>query len=105
MKTPIIKPLDTITHYGNGGASLVGPKAIDVMRLATLLSGLKFELRCPGMKMSRVGSALKFAKPLTGLKTNDRAKHIERIEMMLAQAHREVLHIDETDQAGEQAAK
>jgi hypothetical protein len=75
--------------------SMVGPKAVDVFRLAVLVNGLKLEIRCPGMKLSRHGSALAFAKQITGLKTNDRRKHLERVELMLEQAKREVLYVEE----------
>ena len=78
---------------GDGSTSFVGPHAVDVMRLATLISGLRFELRCPGIKISKHGSALKFAKSITGLKTNDRQKHLDRAMLMLEAAKREVVYV------------
>jgi len=89
-----LKPMDTIEVREGGSISCDGPKAVNVFRLATLVSGLKLEMKCPGLKLSRHGSALKFAKPITGLKTNDRAKHVARAELMLEQAKTEVVYVD-----------
>lgn len=89
--------IDKIVAHEGGSISCDGPKAVNVFRLASLASGLKLELKCPGMKLSRHGSALKFAKQITGLKTNDRAKQLARVELMLKQAHTEVIHIDATE--------
>jgi hypothetical protein len=69
-----------------------GPKAVEVFRLASLVMGLKLEINCPGMKMSRI-SALAAAKGITGLKTNDRAKHLARAQLMLEQAKTEVTYV------------
>ncbi len=77
----------------DGGTSCVGPDAVEVFRLAALVGALKLEIK--GMKMSRHMSALAVAKSITGLKTNDRAKHLARVEQMLQEAHAKVDHIDE----------
>lgn len=88
--------LDTIQIGASGDAtSFTGRKAVEVFRLATLASGLKLEISCPGMRMSRHITALKAAKQLTGLKTNDRAKQLVRVLLMLEQAKSEVLYIEQ----------
>jgi hypothetical protein len=89
-----VKPLDTIEIGATGGVSCVGPKAVNVFRLASLVSMLRLELKCPGLRMSRHMSALQAAKTITGLKTNNRAKHLERAEIMLEQAKSEVLYVE-----------
>lgn len=54
-------------------------ETIEKFRFSVLISALKLEIK--GMRRSR-GSALAIAKKATGLKTNDRAKQIERLEEM-----------------------
>jgi len=76
---------------------MVGRKAVEVFRLAALVSGLQLEIKCPGMKMSRHMSALAAAKTVTGLRTNNRLKHLARAEIMLEQAKTEVIYLDEED--------
>jgi hypothetical protein len=89
MKTEIgtidIKPTHT-TFQGSG---------VEILRLASLINGLRLELRCPGLKLSRRGSALNFAKRITGLRTNNRIAHIARLEIMLAEAKRHVIYTQE----------
>lgn len=58
-----------------------GP-GIEVFRLVSLKSALRIELA--GMKVRSGFSALKIAKTVTGLKTNDRSKQIEAIDAKLA---------------------
>jgi hypothetical protein len=89
--------MDSIQIKNGAATNMVGPKAVDVFRLAALVSGLRLELKCPGMKMSRHLSALAAAKTITGLRTNDRAKHLARAEIMLEQAKTEVVYVDEED--------
>jgi hypothetical protein len=92
-----MKQLDTIELTANGGGSFTGPDAVNVYRLATLVSGLQLEITCPGMRISRHFSALQAAKRITGLKTNNRAKHLERAKIMLAQAKTQVLYVELED--------
>jgi hypothetical protein len=87
-------PETGIIEITDHATSMRGPQAVNVYKLAMLIQGLKLELRCPGLKFSRFGSALKFAKRETGLKTNDRAKHVGRLELMLEQAKTEVVYVD-----------
>jgi len=70
-----------------------GRKAVAVFTLAALAAGLRLEMRCPGMKMSRHLSALAAAKARTGLRTNSRAKQLERVLLMLEQAKSEVVYV------------
>jgi hypothetical protein len=88
-------PMDTIELRANGGGAFDGPDAINVFRLASFVSGLQLEINCPGMRISRHITALQAAKRITGLKTNSRAKHLERAKLMLAQAKTQVLYIEE----------
>lgn len=74
---------NVITNRDGQLVSVVGKIAVDAFRLRLLATGLKFELKCPKMKFSRI-SALATAKRITGLKTNDRAKHLAEVERMLA---------------------
>ena len=77
------------------GAIIVeGEKAIAVLRLASLAAGLKLEIRCPGLKMSRRLTALQAAKLTTGLKTNDRAKQLEVIEHLLEELKKQVTYVE-----------
>jgi len=85
--------MDTVTLIDNGGASFHGPDAVNVYRLAALISGLKLEMK--GLRMSRHISALAVAKRETGLKTNKRELHIARLEIMLENAKRAVLYVNE----------
>lgn len=77
--------------------SCVGKDAVQVFRLAALASGLRLEIRCPGLKMSRHISALAAAKKITGLKTNKRQVQLERVELMLEQAKTQVVYVDKTE--------
>jgi hypothetical protein len=76
---------DVITNRDGQFSSAEGPGAVRAFGLRVLASGLKLEMKCPGLKMSKV-SALKQAKAVTGLKTNDRAKHLAKVEEMLQAA-------------------
>lgn len=76
---------NVITNRDGLLSSVTGPKGMDAYRLRVLASGLKLEMKCPGLKMSRIG-ALAAAKRVTGLKSNSRAKHLEAVEAMLAAA-------------------
>lgn len=71
-----------VTH--ESGTSFNGAGAVNVFRLLTLRSGLMFEVRCPGMQMTRGRSCLAIAKDTTGLKTRDRMKHVDWIDAELA---------------------
>ena len=82
----------SIETYGNGGAVITG-KGIEVFRLATLLSGLKLELRCPGMKMTRGPKCTTRARQLYGLKGNAE-KLIAQVEALLAKAKAETTYIE-----------
>lgn len=85
--------MDRIEHH-TGGTSFVGTQAVETFRLITLINALGFELKS-GMRMSRGRSALQAAKAITGLKTNDRAKHIERAKIMLENAKAQCLIVTE----------
>jgi hypothetical protein len=90
------KTMDRIEHHQGGSTSLVGRDAVEVLRLAALKSGLEFEMRCPGMKLTRGVNCRKLAKELTGLKTNDRAKLAAAVQALIDKQHEKVLHVDLT---------
>ena len=85
--------LSTITIADHGPTSS-GPEAMRVVQLATLAAGLRLEIRAPGLKLSRHGSALKFAKQFTGLRTNDRTKQLEAVNTLLETARSRVAYVD-----------
>ncbi len=75
---------NVITNEGGQFRSADGPQAVRAFGLRVLASGLRFEIKCPGMKISRV-SALAQSKQITGLRTNDRKKHLAEVERMLGE--------------------
>lgn len=54
-----------------------------LIQLVVIANGLKFEITCPKTKFIK-GGILKHAKEVTGLKTNDRAKHLVEVEARIA---------------------
>lgn len=82
---------NVITNANGQVQSLVGEKAVDAFRLRMLISGLRFEQKCPGMKMTRGVNCKKLARELTGLKTNDVEKLGARLQLMLDQRVSECL--------------
>lgn len=73
----------TVTHSA-GGTCFAGAEATNLFRLITLKHGLKIEMS--GMRIARNVNALKTAKQVTGLRTNKRQEHIDRIEVMIKDA-------------------
>lgn len=82
--------MNTITSLPGGGIVCEGPKAVSMFQLLALKSALNLEIRCPGLTLSRRGSALSVAKRITGLKSNKREVHIARIEQMIAETAKEI---------------
>lgn len=68
----------------HGAISISGPRDMHLFRLHTLLSGLRFEVDCPGMKISRV-SAYSVAKKEFGLKGN-KANVLAQLEKIVEEA-------------------
>jgi len=91
--------VDRIEQDEHGVRSFIGPDAVEVYRLRTLIAGLKLEMK--GIRITSRVSCLKIAKSLTGLKTNDRAKHIERLSIMFDNAVAQVLIITKGDESVE----
>ena len=83
-----------VVEHSDSGTSFSGENAVDLYRLILLKSGLKLEMKCPGMKMSRHISALKAAKQITGLRSNDRAVQLATVEQMIARAEGKVVHVE-----------
>lgn len=69
---------------------LEGPGAINIMRLATLASGLRLEMK--GLRLSRGRSCLAIAKQTTGLRTNNRAAQLAAVELLLEVQRGTVAH-------------
>lgn len=90
-----IQPKNIIENDKGQLRSLRGPKAIEALRLRTILVGLKSEAQ--GMRLTRHVSCTKLAKELTGLRTNDRAKLGAAIQMKLDAVVAECLVVDEED--------
>lgn len=87
MEKPLTIPQPSvITNEGGELRSLTGPKAVEAYRYKVLISGLRLEKKCPGMRVTRGPSCLSRAKAETGLRTNNIEKHIERLEIMMQQA-------------------
>jgi hypothetical protein len=78
-----IKPAAIIENKNGKVSSLVGTDAVLCMKYRTILIGLKAEAE--GMRLTRGTSCTKMAKQLTGLRTNDRAKLAERVQILLDQ--------------------
>ena len=70
-----------------GGTAYDGPHAVEAFRLNTFIRGLELE-GATGMRLTRGPSMLARAKAVTGLRTNDRAKHIAKLREMMADALR-----------------
>ena len=85
---------NTITKHKSGAISLTGPAGTQVFRLAAIKSALNLEAK--GIKIRRGYSALKTAKTITGLKTNDRAKQAAALEQLIDAARLQCEVIDET---------
>lgn len=95
---------NTITNRDGQLVSCDGPVAVDAFRLRCLVSALTLEIKCPGMKAFR-GGALKAAKRITGLKSNDRAKHVEAAERMLAEQVAKCTVVNQVTELREAAAE
>ena len=87
--------MDTIETENGEVRSMVGRDAMEVFRLATLLSGLRLEDK--GIRLSRNVNCRKIAKQMTGLRTNDRAVLAERVALMLEQAKSKVAYVERTE--------
>jgi hypothetical protein len=73
-----------------------GRGAVDFYRLHVLISSLKLEMK--GLRLSRGTSALAVAKRETGLRTNDRNKHIERLQEMIDEAKQAITIVNEKEE-------
>lgn len=96
MKFPDFATRARVETRADGSVSaLIGPDAVEIARLATLISGLRLEAATNGrMRLTRGPSMLARAKPVTGLRTNDRTKHIARLELMLEGQKRKVVYVE-----------
>lgn len=72
------------------GTVLTG-KGLDLYFLLSLQSALNLELK--GIRIRRNFSALKRAKEVTGLKTNDRQKHIDALRDMVNELSAKVTRV------------
>ena len=88
-----ITPTNVIENEGKEWRSITGPKAIEALRLRTILVGLKTE--ATGMRLTRHVSCTQLAKQLTGLRTRDRAKLAAAVQARLDALLAEVLIIND----------
>jgi hypothetical protein len=72
-----------------------GPETVQVMRLQTLISGIKLEIRIPGMRVSRGVNCHKIAKQDYGCK-GDRKACLEQLLEILALKLTQTVVVDET---------
>lgn len=84
----------TVEHHENGMTVFAGADAVALYQLMALRSALGLELK--GLRLSRGASALKTAKRMTGLRTNDRNAQIAALSGMIDSAHGKVQHIVQT---------
>lgn len=89
--------MDTITNENGLLVSCVGPDATEAFRLRALIQGLKLEMK--GLKLSSRMSALAIAKRETGLKTNKRELHIERLQLMFNNQLSKVLIVNKGEKS------
>lgn len=83
-----------IVHHAHGSTSITGKTSISYFRLATLLAGLRFEVRTGGMKITRGPSAHSIVKREFGFKGN-REKVLEQFAAYVAAMKTQVEIIDE----------
>lgn len=76
-----IEAPSVIVNQGDQVRSLVGPEAQEAMRLRTILVGLKAESQ--GIQLTKGVSALRLAKEVTGLRTNNRETQAARVQLLL----------------------
>lgn len=76
-----IESPSVIVNQGDQVKSLVGPEAQEAMRLRTILVGLKAESQ--GIQLTKGVSALRLAKEVTGLRTNNRETQAARVQLLL----------------------
>jgi hypothetical protein len=86
-----------IVHHAHGSTSITGKTSISYFRLATLLAGLRFEVKT-GMQITRGPSAYSIVKRECGFKGN-KAKVLEQFEAYVAAMKTQVEIIDEKGEA------
>lgn len=59
-----------IEIHKNGGYTITGKQGMTLFRLLTMLSGLRLEVRCPGLRLTRGVSCYALAKKEFGFKGN-----------------------------------
>jgi hypothetical protein len=70
-----------------------GPEAMQLFRLITLKSALRFNMKT-GMKITR-GYSLKLVKQTTGLKTNNKHLHMLKLDEMIEAQRAKVNYVRE----------
>ena len=82
-----------IVHHAHGSTSITGKTSISYFRLATLLAGLRFEVKT-GMQICRGPSAYSIVKRELGFRGN-KAKVLEQFAAYVAAMKTQVEIIDE----------
>jgi len=76
-------------HYEDGSfAAAVGPVAVDLFRLIVIENALAFEVKHPGMKMTR-HSTLKAANSVLGTNYRRKAQALDHLRAVMAAARGE----------------
>lgn len=89
-----------IIHNAGGSTSIVGKTSINFYRLVTILSGLRFELRTNGMRLtSRAPSCFTIVRrefPELLAKGDTKEKILEKFAAYVEAMRTQVEHIDNT---------
>lgn len=76
---------EKFSYYEDGSfAGADGPEGVDLFRLHVIRQALAFEVKHPGMKMTRM-SALKAANEVMGTTYRTKKKALDAIELLLQQ--------------------
>jgi hypothetical protein len=87
-----------VTKQGTDGPlgtvrSVTGKDGIELLRLVTVMSALRLYAE-HGIKVSR-NFNMKLVKNTTGLKTNDKQKHMDRLKEMIEETRSHVEYVEE----------
>lgn len=81
-------------HRHSGGTTAIGESATYYISMCAHITALRFEMKCPGMQLTRGPSALARAKKITGLRSNDRQIHIDALEQLKAKFAANVVWVE-----------
>jgi hypothetical protein len=79
--------------FSEGGTCFSGEKGVELFRLTVLASGLRFEMKCPGMRLHRGPKCTTIARKM-GLKGSPE-KLLAQVEQKIAALREVVVVVDE----------